>query len=606
MSFKNKFRMIIIVIFALGTVIQLTRLNIHMKTQTNEEFNESLKVQGEQISQELLSNVTSEKILVVSSDVEAEDITANLVKTLDYMKKDYDSIKASQFAELDINKYENIILLIGDIDSIGNTEKLFNFVAADKNIFFANGLYEGVGIQNISKKLGINKIGTYVEAEGIKLLENVLMKSKGIEIKDNIIVSNSSLNVELTNEVKTYATDSYDLPLLWSNKYGDGNIFYFNGTMLREKENRGFISGVLSLMNTDDIYPIINAKVEYIDDYPSPIPDGEDENISKEYGLNIKRFYKEIWWSDMLKVSAQNNMIYTGVFNASYNNEVNDLSKTKIDLSEEDFEYYARELFSSGGELGLHGYNHQPLKTEEFKNKELGYSPWVNSETMTEGINKALDFVNDELNGNYIRSYVPPSNIITEEGITALQAASKDIKIIGSVYSTDPSSDGYSQELEIKDNGTINLPRMTSGYEFTDDVKWSILNSANLNGYVSHFVHPDDVLDSVRSANKSWKDLSSEFGNMNNFVFTNYEWLNATTASDAAKQLVSYQNTKVSYEKTKDYINIYCDNFTGPIYFIFRTTKEIGHAEDCDVNKIDGNTYLVKAKKSISKINLVG
>lgn len=606
MSFKNKFRMIIIVIFALGTVIQLTRLNIHMKTQTNEEYNESLKVQGEQISPELLSNVTSEKILVVSSDEDVENITANLTKTLDYMKKDYDSIKASQFAEFDISKYENIILLIGDIDSIGNTEKLFNFVAADKNIFFANGLYEGTGIQNISKNLGISKIGTYVEAEGIKMLENVLMKSKGIEIKDNVIVSNSSLNVELTNEVKTYATDSYGLPLLWSNKYGDGNIFYFNGTMLREKENRGFISGVLSLMNTDDIYPIINAKVDYIDDYPSPIPDGEDANITKEYGLDIKRFYKEIWWSDMLKVSAQNNMKYTGVFIASYNNEVNDLSKTKIDLSEEDFEYYARELFSSGGELGLHGYNHQPLKTEEFKNKDLGYSPWVDSKTMTEGVNKALDFVNEELNGYYIRSYVPPSNIITEEGINALQAASKDIKIISSVYSSDASSDGYSQELEATDNGTINLPRMTSGYEFTDDVKWSILNSANLNGYVSHFVHPDDVLDSVRSANKSWKDLSSEFGNMNNFVFTNYEWLNATTASEAAKQLVSYQNTKVSYEKTKDYINIYCDNFTGPIYFIFRTTKEIGHTEDCDVNKIDGNTYLVKAKKSISKINLVG
>ena len=66
--------------------------------------------------------------------------------------------------------------------------------------------------------------------------------------------------------------------------------------MFNEKSNRGILAAIFSSFNNIDIYPIMNTKINFIDDFPSPIPDGTSEEIYEEYGLRIRRFYKEVWW----------------------------------------------------------------------------------------------------------------------------------------------------------------------------------------------------------------------------------------------------------------------------------------------------------------------
>ena len=52
------------------------------------------------------------------------------------------------------------------------------------------------------------------------------------------------------------------------------------------KSNRGFLAAAYRLLQPAFIYPVINASAFYIDDFPAPIPDGENAYIdSVKFGM---------------------------------------------------------------------------------------------------------------------------------------------------------------------------------------------------------------------------------------------------------------------------------------------------------------------------------
>lgn len=608
MKFRGKIIGILLVILSLGIFIQGMRLNTYMKIKTNDNMEELKNIKGKNLDTKILNNIRliQKKVLLITTnnqDSSLLNMKDNIIKTLDYMKKDYDIIKVGELSNIKEDKYENIILLINNVEEVKNIDKVLNFAYEGGGVLFANGLRKGNDSDKIKDKLGIDSIGGLFESDGIKLLENIIIKGKGVEIKEDERICNISSEVKLKDKVKIYAEDSSGEPLLWSNKYGEGNIFCLNGTMLSEKISRGFLAGILSSMNEVGIYPIINAKIIFLDDFPSPVPEGDNAQIKNNYGLDIRRFYKEIWWPDMVRIASNNNIKYTGVFIGTYDDEVEDLSKSKINIDKGDFNYYTRELFIYGGELGVHGYNHQPLSVTKLKNKSLGYNPWSSREVMAESMEKVLDFAKGQLDNYKITTYVPPSNIISKEGIEVLKSFNNKFRIISSLFDVPDGDDSYKQEIGIGKDGIFNLPRITYNYDYKESTKWSILNGINLSGYISHFIHPDDILDPERNNGKTWKELSVEFEEMNNEIYKNYPWVKGTTSSEAAYQLFKYEKTKVYYEKTKDFINIYCDNFTEPIEFILRTENKISTLENCSVKNIDENIYLVKVKEPVSKIS---
>lgn len=604
MKFKGKFIVILLIVIILGGYIQITRLDLDMDYRVNKDISEIKN--GDKIEDIYLENVTQDKVLLVSRDLDdsLDKVKNNLVKTLSYMKKKYDVIDAKEFKNIDAKEYKNIIFNMYNVDEVEDVEKIVSFVEEGGSIFFTSKLEDNYNFKKLYPIIGLENIGDEIESKGIKLITNLMIKGNGIEINNDVRVNNISDKVVLKDNLLIHITDSNDLPLLWENNYGKGKVFYFNGNMFYEKANRGVLASVLSSMNSVDIYPIMNAKINFIDDFPSPIPDGTSKEIYNEYGISIRKFYKEIWWPDMLKTASNNNMKYTGVLIGTYDDETCDLSESNIDIENNDFTYYTRELLSIDGEIGIHGYNHQPLILNELKDESLGYKPWKDQDTIIEAIRRLVDFHKKHLKNYNLNVYVPPSNITSKEGINAIKQVNKDLQIVSASYDAGQDSESYIQEVEIDEDGIYNLPRLTYEFEYTEESKWDILGGVNLMGYVSHFVHPDDILDANRSNGNTWSSLGKEYYTMNSDVYHNYPWLKATTATEAANKLEIYQNTKISYEQREEYIKVYCDNFIGEVNLILKTTKKIGDLENCTVTKIGEDAYLVVAKNSISKINL--
>lgn len=603
MGKRKNIYVVIGIILILGLVIEFIRLDLGTKLSTNENTSLIDLAQGTGVKITEKNNQTEQFLIIYDENKEEFiKIKDNFEKVLSYIKIGSESVKVSDVSSIN-PKYKSVILVMENLDQLRPVDELMEYVFKGGNLLVAFRLGVGANFNTIYRKLGIYEFGDYYTANGIRFMNNVLLKSKGLEIKEPDFFVNSSMGLRISDDSELLAESMEGVSLLWKKKYGQGNIIYFNGTILGDKKNRGLILGSISLLDDYFIYPIINAKINFIDDFPAPVPEGRNEIIYQEYGRTIPRFYKDIWWPNVLEIGSKYNIKYTGVIIGSYNDETGKIEPGSTDLDMSDLTYYGREIISHGGEIGLHGYNHQSLAMQPLVNQELGYNAWKDAATMVDGIKEVTALAQKAFPNYTLQVYVPPSNILYPEGRQALLAAETGIKIISSIYYKGPNIDPYEQEFAIADDGIIEFPRLSAGYEYTAESVWNMINGITMHGFFSHFIHPDDILDNSRSNGKTWSQLLKEFDKFSKQVFDDYPWVRGMTASEGANEMINYRLIEPKYEKTEEYLKVTIDNFFGETFFILRSKKAIESVKNATVKEIDENVYLVQIDRPIFQIN---
>lgn len=594
---KSDFAFPIITVIILAFIFQFIRTEFILKLVKNTNVIDEI---------EILTNTTKhpgiikEEFLILFDSEEPgyEKFVYNLGYTFKTIKKEYHLLDINKNAPINYN-YDSIIIAFEDLGKIDYIQNLLDYVSYGGSIVFIERPVDNIGFNKIKNYVGIKENFGFIEATGINMLDDILIGSKGFML-DNDFIQNSSLNVSLSKDCNVHIISSDNIPLLWKKTYDKGNFVFFNGTMLSEKSNRGLLLGTISLEKDSFIYPIINAKLLYIDDFPAPIPSGTDEKIYKEFKRDIKSFYWDIWWSDILKYTKNYNYKLTTLIIETYNNRVKSPFKTNNKNSKRNLILFSREILSSGGEIGIHGYNHQSLAPPNYISQKLGYKPWKSKKDMAESIKEVLSFSSSALPTYKFRVYVPPSNILSPLGRDALVDTMKDLTVISSVFNDDATGDSYVQEFEKKEDGILEMPRFTYGYDFSDEQKWYIYNGITYIGIFSHFIHPDDILDYERNQGKTWTELSKGFKTMLQYVSTNYPWLTPLTASNAGISLEKYINCIPYIKYTDNSIEIYCDNFSKGYNMIIRTSRNFSKLSGCSINNVDNNLYLITINNPIS------
>lgn len=601
MSGKKNIVIVLAIVAILALIIEFFRVDFVTKLSKNDN---TTLIDYKQIQTAKGPNHESvDKYLIIYDNQEDFlGVKENFEKVLDYVRITHDAVEVGEVNSIN-NKYATVILIMEDLDKLRIVDELMKYVFEGGNLFVAFRLGPTSNFNSIYRKLGINEFGVFKTATGIRLLNNVLIRGAGIEFKEDNFLVNSSMSLQIAKECEEYAESIDGIKLLWKKSHGQGNIIYYNGSTLGDKLNRGLILGSISLLEEDFIYPIINSKINFIDDFPAPVPAGSDPDITEEFGRTIPRFYKDIWWPNMLEMGPRYDVKYSGVIIGTYSDETQKVEPGSIDLDIKDLNYFGRELISHGGEIGIHGYNHQPLTTQQLVDQDLGYKPWKDISTMVEAINEVTTLAQNGFPNYTFQVYVPPSNILYPEGRKAILAAETDIRIISSLYSKAEKIDFYEQEFEIADDGVIEFPRFTSGYEYSDFSVWMTLNGITMHGLFSHFVHPDDILDSNRTNGKGWTQLLKEFDKFQKLVFDNYSWLRAMTASEGANEMIKYRIMIPRYEKKEEYIKVTAENFIDQSNFILRSQRPIESVENATIKEIDENVYLVQSNNPVFQIN---
>ncbi|MFD2118072.1 DUF2194 domain-containing protein [Paenibacillus yanchengensis] len=603
-KFSRSIIIILIAVLLLAIVTQIARSQFVLKFMDNStvyEQSENVKLLKHEMKNNLSVNMTvSDKtadntycLVYDGVDELSVAIKDNTMQVLEYMKQPYRVVNMDK--ETFVFEECSAVLLTVSLEELEyDIDNMDEYVSEGGSLFVMRSSHPSDVMAQMYRKLGFVHFTHMIGEFGIELTSNVLIGLNGSSFTDNFIY-NDIVAGELDDSIQLLAQTSGELPLMWKKEYGLGSFVIFNGSALDQKDFRGIISGGISLLTPDYMYPIFNTKIFYIDDFPAPFRMGRDEEIYKLYGKDIPSFFRDIWWPQMLSAANKYDLKYTAVTIQTYQDNVKSPFPRLDDEEKHNLISFGREVIKNEGEVGIHGYNHQSMQTNASIAKHFDYKAWPGADDMKASITAILEYLGEALPNYKPMSYVPPSNVLGPEGRKALTEAWPEMSVIASLYGIDPDNRAYVQEFEVAEDGVVEMPRITSGYFDTPYNVWFEANTVNSIGVFSHFLHPDDLLDKDRNRDRVWTDLYKDFEQLLNRVETNYPWLRSITSAEAAIDVAHLLQSELEIQYEGNRISAKSTTLAKEQYFILRTDKKIAEMNNCDVQQIDQNTYLVTA-----------
>ncbi|MDD2958079.1 MAG: DUF2194 domain-containing protein [Lachnospiraceae bacterium] len=517
------------------------------------------------------------------------------------MKVSYDLVDLKKRIPTDYDGYKTVVLTISQLGAMGDRVlTLSDWVKGGGRVLSTQTLEVDDGFRTLQNKIGIKEC-----SGGNGLVDKLVISEKFMIGADTFGVEDayeSALNVSLQDDCTVYMTTdgAYPIPLVWENSYGKGK-FVIDNFGLCEKATRGFFAASYSLLEDVCLYPVIDASLFYIDDFPSPVPSGDGQYIREQYNMNVADFYANVWWPDMIHLSKTYGVKYSGMIIENYEDQVSGELKANTDSSR--YHFFGDMLMSMGGELGIHGYNHQPLCLNNMDYEgETAYETWPSEKSMENAVKEVLRFAKDLFPEASVSTYVPPSNILSEEGRELLVTKFPQIKNIASIYF--PGEQAYEQEFEVAEDGMIEVPRVISGCNLTDYMKMAAVSELNMHYISSHFLHPDDLLDPDRGAALGWETLKAYFTEYLDWLCQAAPGIRSLTGSEGAGAVQRFYQVDIDRVDEADGISLELNGFVDEAYLMMRVNAgEIGTVTGAELEHITGNLYLLHATADRVELN---
>jgi hypothetical protein len=364
---------------------------------------------------------------------------------------------------------------------------------------------------------------------------------------DSFINSASELAFSPEWQILIEFKEPAGLPLLASRQFGAGTVVFWNGTCLHLKDFRGLF--LFSLLRAFPVaaMSIFNATLFHIDDSPPPAFGLKSGPVGRDLGMNDYDFYRREWYPKILG-ALDDDGIKIGHFPCvNYRGRVQGPFVGKSDR-EEIFHEILTLIKGRGDEIGFHGLNHQSLTMQASGPSR----PWPSQEAMVKSLKAGRTYWETKKLPPPV-VYVPPNNVIDDNGKKALTQGVPSIRAVCRLYSA--ISGGYAEgggdENDAGDEfgpdpavpQLSNIPRLSSGMFLTGEQKHWILNGIMAHGIISHFIHPDDIFDPDRSG-KNWEFTFAAFLQLLRFFRTTFPEASKLRSADFLIRMKAFLRQK--------------------------------------------------------------
>ena len=525
---------------------------------------------------------------------------------LEQMKVPWDSCTAESAEAIRFDDYEKIVLAVNEMRLMeSKLTELFDWVEGGGRLMLLFPPDMGGIFQSMYSILGIMNVGQKWEyVEKIHFTDGFMV---GGSEKDYTIADpyESSLQVNLTPDCQVYAESTGDgsTALIWRRQEDSGTVVVCNLGFL-EKAYRGIYCAAYTLLDDAEAWPVINGSTFYIDDFPSPVPAGNSERILADYHMDIADFYTRVWWQDVYNLGKKYGIRYTGLVIEEYSDQVEGPFERNNDTRR--YEYFGNMLLDMGGEIGFHGYNHMPLCLENFDFQGMfdSYRHWPKYEDMRAGLQELNDFCTEIFPEEKFQVYVPPSNVLSEEGRQMLLDDFPQIRAIASVYL--PGDVAYEQEFKVSDDGMIETPRVISGYIMDNYTQLLALAELNFHFVNSHFQHPDDVLDVERGGDLGWEEMFRRLSEYTEWLYTAAPQIRNLTGIEMAAAVQQYDYLDVKRTITDSSLELELGGFGTQAWLMVRINEGTpGNVTGGQLTQLTESLYLLQADESHVVIELL-
>ncbi len=518
------------------------------------------------------------------------------------MKVGHSLVDLSKTQEYTFDQYKTAVLLLSNLSLLGNKlmeldDWVYHGGGALLPLTLAKESYSSV----MEAKFGISEASYgYAIVDSIYIEEGFMIGGgQGYAIMDGY---DSGLALQLADTeavtVHAYTNDARKLPLIWESAYGEGK-FVLNNFGIYTKNMRGFFSASYSLLEDTFVYPVINGSAFYLDDFPSQIPSGSNTYIWRDYGATIRDFYINIWWPDMINLADKYGLKYTGLAIECYSDAVDGTVDAAPDKGT--FLNLGSMLLRMGGEIGYHGYNHQPLCFDNCDYAGLyDYRTWESYGAMQSAFDELMDLCDALFPGVDMQVYVPPSNLLSVEGRGFLTKEYPHIRSISGIYFEDDNLDfACIQEFDVAADGIVDQPRIISGCDMDAFMQLAAVSELNFHYVNSHFTHPDDALDPDRGAELGWEELSSRFDGYLNWLYSSAPNIRDFTGSEMAAAVQRFAAVTTSVETSETGLTITLGNFHDEAQLMVRfNDKKPKTVDGGTLEQLTDTLYLLQAQSS--------
>jgi len=602
-EFRLKGMLVVLLVFLLiGAVLWAERSGIRYQEQARQiTYMEPGKVVTEKEAVKALKTTC----LVLTDSAQESSVQAwpEFERMFMDMRIGIERVDVSAREIPEFSLYETVVVLLSDLSPLKEElPALAAWVEQGGNVMFALTLQKNTYVSLIEQKLGILSSGyENVLVDRIYFEPDFLLGGgRTYGITDGY---DSAWEVELDEKATVHARakDAEGTPLIWENTYGKGK-FVVDNFGLYEKATRGFFAASYSLLTDAGVYPVINGSVFYLDDFPSPVPSGDGTYVKRDYGTSIRDFYTNIWWPDMLTLAEAHGVRYTGVMIENYEDDTDGTIEQPADT--ERFQYFGNMLLHNGGELGYHGYNHQPLSLLDMDYGDvLPYKTWDSEQAMDQAVTELIRFGKEQFPVTTLSVYVPPSNVLSAGGRELLASKYPEIRTIASNYFTGEFA--YVQEFEVAEDGIVEQPRIISGAVLDDYMQMAALSELNMHFVNTHFMHPDDLLDEDRGAALGWEKLKNRLEEYMSWLDASAPGLRSLTGSELSGAIERYGGLTVEKEITDREILLRLGNLYETAYLFVRINQGTpGTVTGGSLTHLTGKLYLLCAQSEDVAIEL--
>ena len=595
--------LLLLIAFLLGCFFQYSRLDgfLHLGGVDN-----ALSIDGSLRPAPPEEELPREKFLIIydPEDVPSMYARHNMEKILTEKRKAFESVPLTASFVIDQSN-RGVILATGRLGAVKMLPAVLDYGSAGGSILLLQKIEQEEVFPisaDVLRTFGVEQLGATTDVLGIHLLTNFLVGGKDFSFGEGSVYTTHANVLSLAPTVTSHIQSLDGTPILWEQPIGAGRIYAYNGVERDDKTNVGILTAMIAHCGEDTIYPVVGVKIFFIDDFPAPIPEGYFYKIHDELGVDTETFYRKIWWPFMQQLAKDEDICYTGVIIETYGDQVKGPFRPLGGRAARDgLIIYGRELLNMGGELGLHGYNHQSLAPDGYGQGELDYVPWESQAEMEESLRELRIYIKSVYPNYVFRSYVPPSDILSPEGKQAVENVFPEVKVFASLFDGPADKKAYYQEFERRPNGVYEIPRISSGHAASGLMYWQEIGVLNYNGTFAHFVHPDEIF-YEESKDSSWRDMEIGLKNFMHDVNRRFPWLTTTTISESLPYYSDYFDMDYRVRRTDEGMELYTWNCRGELRFLLRTAHEIERTEDCTAEIVDEGVYLIRTSAPEARI----
>lgn len=539
-----------------------------------------------------------------SRDEDSAVLHRQMPRILSDMRVGYREVDLGKEEAPDWEGYETVIAGFSDYQAnSGLMMELVEWMGDGGQLMLPMVPESGSVLNYMSQKIGImNSGGRRYAPASVRVVSDAFLCGDKTEYKIDFPYE-SALSVELTEACRVHITAGEDaVPLLWEYGSGEGKAVVVNLGWY-DQEYRGIYAAAFSLLGDYCAWPVINGSAFYIDAFPFPLSDGTNGYITEVYGerVDLYEFYVQIWWKDLMELADAYGISFTASL----------LEENSYDFEppfeeaqmQNRYAYFASMLINNGGELGLYGYSRLPLILEEeagaYAEANLQTeSLWGSREDMAASLKEAERFYKGLLSGQEMTVYVPPANLLSEEGLDVLHETLPQIRAVAGSYFSQGEIGGT--EFSVDGNGMIFTPRITEGSRVTENGMLASFSELNLHYVNTHSIAPSNVVNADEGAEEGWPALLEQITEYEEWLAGAAPGLRKLNGSELAAAVQRFYYLDVEARDTVEGMELRFANFQDEAWLLVRFNEwepDLQKVTGGKLEKLQGNLYLLEAEE---------